>query len=242
MIACDVPAARKVCGFTSHTSTNACHKCKYQFLRLARTSSVDYSGIDFSKWLLRTNNDNCKDAEVWRNATTHAERYCLKVANSVCWSKLHHLQYFDVVCCTIVDAMHNLFLGTAKRMMERWVADGIIDNKKLVAMQKTVGKIVLLPDYTSLGTKIAKGFPYIKADEWKSWCLVYSPVVLKDVLPLNKFRNWMLFIKACRILVMSNICESDIAIAHKYLEDYCKMCETLYSLNLLSPNMHLHLH
>ncbi|OAD71945.1 hypothetical protein PHYBLDRAFT_146928 [Phycomyces blakesleeanus NRRL 1555(-)] len=81
MVACEIPAARKVCGFTSHTSTNACHKC------------------------------------------------------------------------------------TAKRMIERWVADGIIDNKKLVAMQKAVEKIVLPPDYTSLGTKIAKGFPYMKANE-----------------------------------------------------------------------------
>ncbi|OAD68570.1 hypothetical protein PHYBLDRAFT_172991 [Phycomyces blakesleeanus NRRL 1555(-)] len=127
-------------------------------------------------------------------------------------------KYFDVVCCTIVNPMHNLFLGTAKRMMERWVADGIIDNKKLVAMQKAVEKIVLPPDYISLGTKIAKGFPYMKADKWKSWCL------------------------ACRILVMPSICESDIATAHKYLEDFCKKCETLYSLDLLSPNIHLHLH
>ncbi|OAD73940.1 hypothetical protein PHYBLDRAFT_102101, partial [Phycomyces blakesleeanus NRRL 1555(-)] len=114
MVACDIPAARKVCGLTSHTSTNTCHKCKYQFLRLAGTSSVDYSGFDFSKWLLCTNNDNCKNAEVWRNATTHTERHCLEVANGVCWSKLHHLQYFDVVCCTIVNPMHNLFLGTTK--------------------------------------------------------------------------------------------------------------------------------
>ncbi|OAD66975.1 hypothetical protein PHYBLDRAFT_70329 [Phycomyces blakesleeanus NRRL 1555(-)] len=75
MIACDIPAARKVCGFTSHTSTNACHKCKHQFSRLAETSSVDYSGFDFSKWLLCTKNDNCKDAEVWKNATAHAERH-----------------------------------------------------------------------------------------------------------------------------------------------------------------------
>ncbi|OAD67142.1 hypothetical protein PHYBLDRAFT_67275 [Phycomyces blakesleeanus NRRL 1555(-)] len=109
-------------------------------------------------------------------------------------------------------------------------------------MQKAVEKIVLLPDYTLLETKIAKGFPYMKASEWKSWCLVYSPVVLKDVLPLNKFRNWILFVKACRILVMPNVCKSDISSAHKYLENFCKECETLYSLDLISPNMHLHLH
>ncbi|OAD73941.1 hypothetical protein PHYBLDRAFT_168363 [Phycomyces blakesleeanus NRRL 1555(-)] len=41
---------------------------------------------------------------------------------------------------------------------------------------------------------------------------------------------------------MPNICKSDIASAHKYLENFCKECETLYSLDLISPNMHLHLH
>ncbi|OAD67758.1 hypothetical protein PHYBLDRAFT_151287 [Phycomyces blakesleeanus NRRL 1555(-)] len=74
IVACDIPAARKVCGFTSHTSTNACHK---------------------------------------------SERQRLEVAHDVCWSKLHCLQYFDIVCCTIIDPMHNLFLGTTKRMLER---------------------------------------------------------------------------------------------------------------------------
>ncbi|OAD72412.1 hypothetical protein PHYBLDRAFT_102112, partial [Phycomyces blakesleeanus NRRL 1555(-)] len=114
IVACNIPAAQKVCGFTSHISTNTCHKCNHQFSRLAGTSSVYYSGFDFSKWLLCTKNDNCKDAEIWRSATTEAERHCLEVENGVCWSKLHCLQYFDVVHCTIIDLMHNLFLGTAK--------------------------------------------------------------------------------------------------------------------------------
>ncbi|OAD66210.1 hypothetical protein PHYBLDRAFT_70953 [Phycomyces blakesleeanus NRRL 1555(-)] len=149
------------------------HDCLlYTGCKEAGKSSVDYSGFDFSKWHLRTNNDNCKDAEIWRNATKPTERQCLEVAYGICWSKLQHLQYFDIVYCMIIDPMHNLFLDTAKRMRERWIADGLIDNKKLVVMQKTVEKVVLPPDYTSLGTKIAKGFPYMKADEWKSWCLV----------------------------------------------------------------------
>ncbi|OAD76880.1 hypothetical protein PHYBLDRAFT_102179, partial [Phycomyces blakesleeanus NRRL 1555(-)] len=114
MVACDIPAARKLCGFTSHTSTNACHKCKHQFSRLAGTSSIDYSVFDFSKWFLHTKNDNCKDAEIWRNATKPTERQRLEVAHGVRWSELHCLQYFDIVCCTIIDPMHNLFLGTAK--------------------------------------------------------------------------------------------------------------------------------
>ncbi|OAD65341.1 hypothetical protein PHYBLDRAFT_176253 [Phycomyces blakesleeanus NRRL 1555(-)] len=164
------------------------------------------------------------------------------VAHGVRWFELHRLQYFDIVCCMIIDPMHNLFLGTAKRMLERWVADGLIDDKKLVAMQKAVEKVVLPPDYTSLGTKIAKGFPYMKADEWKSWCLVYSPVVLRDVLPLPEFKNWIEFVNACRYFTKPSVSEEDIEKGHKCLEEFCKGCETLYDLDLLSPSMHLHLY
>ncbi|OAD74813.1 hypothetical protein PHYBLDRAFT_167158 [Phycomyces blakesleeanus NRRL 1555(-)] len=106
----------------------------------------------------------------------------------------------------IIDPMHNLFLGTAKRMMDRWVADEIIADKKLAAMQKSVKKIVLPPDYTMLRNKIGKGFPYMKADEWKS------------------------------------ICKEDIESAHTHLQQFCHKCKSLYKLDLLSPNMHLHLH
>ncbi|OAD66193.1 hypothetical protein PHYBLDRAFT_70971 [Phycomyces blakesleeanus NRRL 1555(-)] len=188
MAACDIPAARKVCGFTSNTTTNACHKCKCQFLRLAGTSSIDHSGFDFSKWLLRTKNDNRKDAEIWRNATKPTERQRLEVAHGVCWSELHRLQYFDIVCCTIIDPMHNLFLGTAKRMLERWVADGLIDDKKLVVMQKTVEK---------------------------------SPVVLRDVLPLPEFKNWIEFINSCRYFTKPSVSKEDVEKGHKCTAKKC---------------------
>ncbi|OAD65310.1 hypothetical protein PHYBLDRAFT_176230 [Phycomyces blakesleeanus NRRL 1555(-)] len=105
-----------------------------------------------------------------------------------------------------------------------------------------VEKVVLPPDYMSLGTKIAKGFPYMKADEWKSWCLVYSLVVLRDVLPLPEFKNWIEFINACRYFTKPSVSEEDIEKGHKCLEEFCKGCETLYDLDLLSPSMHLHLH
>ncbi|OAD79037.1 hypothetical protein PHYBLDRAFT_164121 [Phycomyces blakesleeanus NRRL 1555(-)] len=140
------------------------------------------------------------------------------------------------LCCTSPN------FGTAKRMLERCIVDGLIDDKKLVAMQKAVEKVVLPPNYTSLGTKIVKEFPYMKADEWKSWCLVYSPVILRDVLPLPEFKNSIEFVNACRYFTKPNVSEEDIEKGHKCLEEFCKGCETLYDLDLLSPNMHLHLH
>ncbi|OAD66786.1 hypothetical protein PHYBLDRAFT_174810 [Phycomyces blakesleeanus NRRL 1555(-)] len=106
---------------------------------------------------------------------------------------------------------NNSMCSTANRMIEKWVADGLIDNKKLVAMLKIVENMTLPPDYTMLRSKISKGFPFMKADECKLWCL---PNVSKD----------------------------DVQSAHIALEKFGKGCERLYSKDLLSPNMHLHLH
>ncbi|OAD67409.1 hypothetical protein PHYBLDRAFT_102124, partial [Phycomyces blakesleeanus NRRL 1555(-)] len=114
LVTCDIPAARKTCGFTSHASTNACYHCNWKFTCIPNTSKIDYSGFVFSDWVLSTDEDNCHNAEKWRCAITKVERKRLEKENGVCWSELHSLKYFNLVKCTLIDPMHNLFLGTAK--------------------------------------------------------------------------------------------------------------------------------
>ncbi|OAD70543.1 hypothetical protein PHYBLDRAFT_102129, partial [Phycomyces blakesleeanus NRRL 1555(-)] len=114
LVACDIPAARKTCGFTSHSSTCACNKCNRQFPRLPDSNAVDYSGFVFSEWVPRTDAENRRDAELWRMASSDAQRKRLERENGVRWSELHDLVYFNLVECTVINPMHNLYLGTAK--------------------------------------------------------------------------------------------------------------------------------
>ncbi|OAD74827.1 hypothetical protein PHYBLDRAFT_102084, partial [Phycomyces blakesleeanus NRRL 1555(-)] len=113
-VACDIPAARKTAGFTGHASTNTCHKCKCHFSVIAGSSKIDYSGFDNESWVPRTKEMNAIYADMWACAESNAERADLEKQNGTRFSKLHCLHYFDPVWCTIVDPMHNLFLGTAK--------------------------------------------------------------------------------------------------------------------------------
>ncbi|OAD74052.1 hypothetical protein PHYBLDRAFT_112449, partial [Phycomyces blakesleeanus NRRL 1555(-)] len=114
LVACDIPAARKTCGFTSHASTNTCHVCNHWFSHHSDGRGMDHSGFIFSNWIFNTDEENKRNAERWRQAGSNAERARLEKENGVCWSELHRLQYFNAVECTIIDPMHNLFLGTAK--------------------------------------------------------------------------------------------------------------------------------
>ncbi|OAD74573.1 hypothetical protein PHYBLDRAFT_167977 [Phycomyces blakesleeanus NRRL 1555(-)] len=84
--------------------------------------------------------------------------------------------------------------------------------------------MVVPMDYVVLKLKIGKGFPYMKADEWKSWVLVYLPILLKAILPI-------------KIITFS-----DIDNGHKFLQEFCTECQHIYTPTILICNMHLHLH
>ncbi|OAD70986.1 hypothetical protein PHYBLDRAFT_102018, partial [Phycomyces blakesleeanus NRRL 1555(-)] len=98
-VACDISATRKTSGFTGHMSTCACHKCQQQFTTIKKTSKLDYSGFKYSNWA---------------NALNNTEQTCLEKENGTRWSELHWLSYFDLVRFTVIDPIHNLYLGTAK--------------------------------------------------------------------------------------------------------------------------------
>ncbi|OAD66189.1 hypothetical protein PHYBLDRAFT_175482 [Phycomyces blakesleeanus NRRL 1555(-)] len=143
---------------------------------------------------------------------------------------------------TIIDLMHNLFLGTAKRMMDQWIERGVFGDRDFTAMQKIADKMIVPRGYTALKSKIGKKFAFMKADERKSWVLIYSPVVLKSVLSSLHFNNWVDFVHACHHLVKPSITFDDINTAHRHLEKFCEKCNKIYIATILTCNMHLHLH
>lgn len=51
-VGCDIPAARKVCGFVGHQALKGCSKCLLSF---PTTKFGDYSNFNTSSWPPRTN-------------------------------------------------------------------------------------------------------------------------------------------------------------------------------------------
>ena len=106
--------------------------------------------------------------------------------------------------------MHNLFLGMAKCMMTLWINTNLITNNDLKQMQVLADGVALPPDYVTLKQKVANSFPFMTADDWKSWCVVYSPLVLDGHLPRVYLENWLLFVDACRLMVKPSITMGNI--------------------------------
>ncbi|OAD65938.1 hypothetical protein PHYBLDRAFT_152965 [Phycomyces blakesleeanus NRRL 1555(-)] len=106
----------------------------------------------------------------------------------------------------------------------------------------TVAVMMILPsDFTKLKKKVGKSFSHMKADEWKPWILMYSPMLLKPVLLSNMFNGWIDYVKAYCVLVKPSISFINIDHAHSYLQELCQSCEDTYEPKVLTCNMHLHL-
>ncbi|KAI9490214.1 hypothetical protein BDB00DRAFT_732142, partial [Zychaea mexicana] len=182
-IACDFPVARKVGEFTSHCSTGACNKYTREFLVLPGTTKLDYSAHEIDRANgLRTREGNAQDAQRWRDATTHQGRYEVERGMSTrCtrWSHIHRLRYFSPARSTVIDPMHNLFLGTADRMVRIWRSHGLLTDADGVRVQVMADALVLPPGVSSLQRKIDRKFGFMTADDWKAWTLVCSPFVLR---------------------------------------------------------------
>ena len=59
-VACDLPAAKKTCGFLSHSATLGCSKCYYRFFD--GHGNANYGGdFEREKWQLRSNSKHRAD-------------------------------------------------------------------------------------------------------------------------------------------------------------------------------------
>ncbi|OAD74054.1 hypothetical protein PHYBLDRAFT_102239, partial [Phycomyces blakesleeanus NRRL 1555(-)] len=111
MVACDIPVARKTSGFTAHNSTCACYRCSWQFTGLESSNQIDFCGFDYSRWNICSGAESRLHAEEWKDASTLSERHQLEIENGAQCLQLQRLGYFDLVRGTIIDPIHNLFLG-----------------------------------------------------------------------------------------------------------------------------------
>ena len=235
----DIPATRKLLGFVGHAATLGCSKCLKEFPSLK--GKRDYSDVVCTDWKKRTNSDHRESAEAHRNASSEGECNLISLTKGVRYSVLLELAYLDPVRFHVIDPMHNLLLGTAKHAMQVWTDDDIIKKSHLKKLHDSIQKIISPAEVGRIPLKIMSSFAGFTADQWKNWTLIYSPVVLKDLLPPPHYRCWLLFVNACRILCSPIISKSDVENADNYLVLFLRTAKSVYGPSYFTPNMHLHL-
>ena len=236
---CDIPASRKVCGFLGHRATLGCNKCLKHFS--FDCTRANYSGFDRETWDMRSYDQHRRDCKKLENEKSvnslkKAESE-LGVRNSVLLS----LPYFDPIRQYAIDPMHNLFMGTAKHVLNIWMDKGQLPHKAIGTLQKKIKKFSIPSDMGRLPCNLST-FSGFTANQWKNWILVYSSVVLKDIIPVADYNCWLLFVRACSLLVSGAITTDDIEMADEFLFLFCTQFQELYGEQSCTFNMHLHLH
>ena len=241
-VSCDLPATRKVCGFTSFSSLHGCSKCMKTFTCSSFGAKADFSGYDRQMWEMRTHDKHNQQVLKLSNARTATDQQQIEKAYGVRYSELLRLPYFDIVEYHVVDPMHNLLLGTAKYLMNMWKESGVVNRAQFEYIQQEIDDMRVPANVGRIPYKIASNFSSFTADQWKNWVCVYSTVCLKEILPSEHYQCWVLFQDAVCLLLQPSLSQIQVSIADSKLEEFCKAYESLYGKEKCTPNMHMHMH
>lgn len=240
-VACDMPASRKVVGFMGHAANFGCNKCLKKFP--GGFGQKDYSGFERSQWKMRSNEEHRQN--VAQISKCKGKSACLKLESELgCrYSVLLKLPYFDPIRMTVLDPMHNLYLGTAKHVLKRiWLGQGMINHKQFESIQDCVDSVHVPRSIGRIPSKIASSFSGFTADQFKNWTNIYSLFALYNILPSEDFECWKHFVLASRILNQMEVSKSDIQLVDALLMQFCKRTERMYGKEVITPNLHMHCH
>lgn len=219
-----------------------CSKCKKVFDGTFGEKR-DYSGFD--KCESRCNQEHRREAQETLLQTTLKERQEVESKYGTRYTELMRLPYFDCVRFTIVDPMHNLFLGSAKHIMQNVWLNGpnpLLSDGQLKKIQDKVDKVRFPSSLGRLPNKISISFGGFTADQWKTWTLVMSIYALKGELPDEHLEVWRAFVIACMLLCRTFVTVSDVMEADSLLKTFCVKFERIYGAERVTPNMHMHTH
>lgn len=240
-VSCDIPAARKCCGFKSHAARLGCHKCMKIFPG-DFGEKRDYSGFDRQNWKPRTKQSHNLYARRVKNAANKTQAEKLAREYGTFYSVLIELEYFDAIQFCVIDPMHNLFLGTAKKMFKLWVESGKLSPSNLETIEERLESLNSLTDIGRIPTHISGNYGVFSAAEWKNWTTTFSLYCLCGLLPDKDYKCWEKFVLACRLLCKPFLTVTDIQKSDLLLLDFCRTFEKIYPLKEVTCNMHLHNH
>ncbi|XP_048255122.1 uncharacterized protein LOC125381851 [Haliotis rufescens] len=235
----DIPAARKLCGFMGHGATQGCSHCTKPLW----SNGIRDCGLpNLVQWPSRNREDHLRCASKASAATCLTKKKQVEKFSGYRYTALLELPYFEPSRMSAIDPMHNLFLGTAKKLFGHWVEKEILSSGNLSEISSKIQSINVTSEVGRIPTNIATNYGQMTAKEWKNWVLVYSLICLKGLLPVNHLRAWQTFVLACRHYCQPCISNINIGIAGRLMVKFCNQVSELYGAHFLTPNMHLHCH
>lgn len=239
-VACDIPAARKFCGFMGHNATYGCSKCFKKFP--GGVGKTDYSGFNKIAWPKRNAAQHRRDSRELLQARNPTQLKQQQSKFGCKFSPLVNLSYFDIVQFHVIDPMHNLYLGTAKKIFRFWIETEILTPAKLEIIQKRIDNMKAPSESSRIPHGIGTNWGNLNAYEWKEWTLVYSMYALLGLIDQKHLEMWQTFVLACKKITKPLVTKEDVMSADLLFIKFGKQAEKMLTKTRITPNMHLHCH
>lgn len=129
------------------------------------SNKMNFSGYNKEEWSIRdllVHHQQCKD---YLLSQTKSERQSIEKEYGKRYSALVDLPYFNLIRYSVVDPMHNLFLGKAKHVMQVWM-DKNISTKSRYEVIKQIDVKIPPCNVSRILLKIASSFAGFTVDQW----------------------------------------------------------------------------
>ena len=220
---CDAPARAYLKCTKSHTGYSSCDKC---------TVHGEYY---MNKVVL--------DSLISQKRTDESFRQQLDEEHHIAQTPLAQLP-INLIKCFPTDYMHNICLGIVKKLLNTWVGGPLkvrLPNHKV----KTISQHLLdLKKYIPLEfnrkPRALDELPYWKATEFRMFLIYLGPLVLKDMLDIAVYENFLAFHFSIFILLSKkHIKQFGVSFVRNIINILIKHFKTIYGLDFMIYNVHL---
>ena len=105
-----------------------------------------YHNLNRTQWPKRDVTNHRRISKRIKQSKTQANRSKLETEYRLYYSILTDLEYFDPITHTVIDPMHNLFLGTAKRIFKKiWIPKGFFKRRAIERKTSSCGQWIFGP-------------------------------------------------------------------------------------------------
>jgi len=137
-VICDKPAANKASGFGSHSHRLFCSRCNV---------TQDDKGTPAA--YQKGDQEHRAQGDIYATLKTQTAKNAHIKDHASRYSALSLLPYFDLVCMTVIDPMHTLFLGLVKtQWYDIWVKQEILRPKKELQAFHGLLSLCEIPSFT----------------------------------------------------------------------------------------------
>lgn len=266
MIACDQPAARKVSGFVAVGGTYSCHRCLKKMTRIQsttqpliqkgkrkgkpnmKTSCSGFSDDEIKHWLPRDPDHHRFNCNRWAKAKSITARKKITRETGCTHTAFKNATPMNIIDCTIIDPMHNVYMGTGSKIIKLLKRAGVLDDAAIATLHALIKRVALPRDLgAGMARKIKAGFSSMSADELKLFWLVFAEPFLKRSILGPKFTSKMrrlvcAFAAAVRLVSSAVLTTRQINEIGTHLLTTCRLMEDIFGASSISINQHLHVH